>query len=201
MVPKIIAFGHKWYTGKDTAVSLLTTHLRMTKPGICIRKGSFADELKFNCFRLYSWAGHKHPSHYDDFPQEKDQVLPILGMTPREIWIKFGTKAVREQVYDGTWVQYLLHNLPDCNYLFIQDVRFRTEADEILKQGGMIFKVECAKPFIPPNTNISPEYQKIINIADDPLNDYTLWTDIIQNNGTLKEFNQTIIDLAKKWGI
>jgi len=48
-------------------------------------------------------AGVKIPYYYEVNPQEKETLIPALGMTVRDLWIKMGTYAIRDNVFKDTW--------------------------------------------------------------------------------------------------
>ena len=103
----IIAFGHRRRVGKDTATNALIDMLAIR--GIPAVRVSFADGLKEVCTDIFGWAGLHGPAHYEEFPQEKEEILLDLGLSPRTIWIETGNKL--RQVYEDVWIDMAL-NLP-----------------------------------------------------------------------------------------
>src|ERR1035437_2708896 len=99
---RIIGLGHYSRTGKDSFANYFLLHT----PGAI--KIPFAWKLKSITHDLYSWAGLREPEYYEtpEGALARDIVLPDLGLTPVQVWVKFGTPAVREQVYDKTWIDY-----------------------------------------------------------------------------------------------
>ena len=91
----------------------------------------FATKLKQIVHELYAWAGVGDEAYYNDpeHEHERDIVIPELGMTPVELWVKFGTLAVRERVYDLTWVNYLLKTDHKLDVIIISDVRYPNEVE------------------------------------------------------------------------
>lgn len=183
-----LAFGHEKGVGKDTAARFLVSHLRTTRNGSNIQKKGFADKLKSMCYELYSWAGLMPGPWYEENSHRyklKDEILPLLGKSPRKVWIEFGT-SVGRAVYGSTWVEYLLRNAK-CDILIVSDCRFPDEADMIKKRGGFVFKIE------------RPGTVRSSDIADDALLGYDGWTGIIQNDSELFDFNNKIVGLAKEY--
>jgi len=86
---------------------------------------------------------------------------------------------------DWTWAEYLFRNC-NCSQLIIKDLRFPTECEYIKKYGGLVIKIE------------RPGQLKVTDGADDPLEGYTGWSQIIRNDGTLKDFNRKITELAQE---
>lgn len=181
---KIIAFGHRRRTGKDTAGKLLEQIIRLENPRLLVRCKSFAWKLKEICFQLYAWAGLREPSYYDSYEDSKEISLPALGKSPRTIWIEVGNFL--RNVYPETWINYLIRGITSCDVLIITDLRYENEAAIIKTHGGYCIKVE--RPEI-------PEYD---DIADSGLKNYTNWDRILINNGTLNDLNESVKKLKKE---
>lgn len=143
MKPIIIGLGHYSRTGKDTFANGLVDSLQEMDPKLKVGRRSFATKLKEVTSDLYGWAGLKGEAFYNDPANEhlRDVVLPDLGMTPVEVWVQFGTPAVREQVYNLTWVDYLLKTDHGLDVIVIPDVRFPNEMKAIRNAGGHLIKV------------------------------------------------------------
>ena len=157
MIPIIIGLGHTSRTGKDTFANALIDILREMNPKLRVGRKSFASKLKEITHGLYAWAGLESEDYYNNpaTEHEREVVLPKLGMTPLDIWVKFGTMAVREQVYDRTWVDYLLKTDHGLDVIIIPDVRFANEVKAIREAGGYLLKIvprrlrtenDCGRP-------------------------------------------------------
>lgn len=177
----IIAFGHEQGVGKDTAVKLLYPEFRFRYPHARIKRVGFADPVKRITHEIYKWAGLQDKEYYDDHREEREIILPLLGKTPRQIWIDFGN-AVRDHVYEPTWAEYQLR-ADDFDILFISDLRFPTEADLIQNASGFVYKIT------------RPGYGGKKDGADDRLSGYTRWSGTIQNEEGLAEFRRKLIHL------
>jgi len=110
----------------------------------------FAKSLKDVCAYLYGWAGVKIPYYYEVNPQEKETLIPALGMTVRDLWIKMGTYAIRDNVFKDTWVNFvtkadspmgLLANFPQDSVILIPDLRFRNEMNAVREVGGICIRI------------------------------------------------------------
>ncbi len=178
---KIIAFGHRKKVGKDTAVRFLSQEIRLKKPGCNIMVAGFADKVKDVAYQLYAWAELQPKHYYDSNYPEKEIVLPKIGLTPRAIWIGVGN-GIRLAVSDQTWAEYLF-NQPKVDYLFINDLRFPTEADHIKQRGGKVIRID------------RPDQPKDTDGADDPLESYDSWDGILLNDKGIKEFHTTVMGL------
>lgn len=171
-----IGLGHYSRVGKDTFANYLVAALAERAPHLRVIKRSFAWKLKQICHELYGWAGVMPPKHYDTKKGEKDRdvVLPALGMTAVELWVAFGTKAVRERVYAATWLDYLLKTDHGADVVIIPDVRFPNEADAINKVGGMTAKI------------VRPGYGPRKTVADRALLGYDGWHYVLGDRGSME---------------
>lgn len=140
---RIIALGHYSRTGKDSLANFLVDKLAKQAPALRVLKRSLAWKLKQICFELYGWAGVREPEYYEtpEGAAAREQVLPALGKTPVELWVDFGTKAVRDNVYDRTWLDYLFKTDHGCDVLIVPDIRFPNEGDEVIARNGVLIKV------------------------------------------------------------
>lgn len=184
---KILAFGHDKRVGKDTAGKFVVTALRMAsaKKPLNITKKGFADKIKAICYDLYAWAGLRDKEFYEERPALKEVVLPLIGKSPRRIWIDFGNHVGRA-VYTSTWTDYLLHTTK-ADVLIITDMRFPEEAERIQSLGGRVYKI------------IRPAITRTPDEADDPLLDWTGWDGILVNHSDLHTFHDTVIREVMPW--
>jgi hypothetical protein len=104
--PTIIGIGYKKGNGKNCLCTFLSTYLRCTYPKMKITEISFASKLKDIAFQLYGHFGVKRGIYYETHRDEKEQVLPIINKSPRQIYIELGN-AIRS-VYMPTWIDYAL---------------------------------------------------------------------------------------------
>lgn len=137
---QILGLGHYSRTGKDTFAKYLKAI--GAESGLRVELRAFAQKLKQICHDLYGWAGLREAAFYEtpEGAPYRDQVLPSLGMTPVDIWVKAGM-AMRE-VYPDTWIDCVLRAPPECDLLVITDVRFPNEAEAIRRAGGHLIKIE-----------------------------------------------------------
>lgn len=183
---KIFSFGHQKKVGKDTFANYIVTALRTSNKVRRVIKAGFADKLKDVCYQLYSWAGMMPRDFYDQPANEKfkEELIPALGKTPRQIWISFGNE-VKNSAYPNTWLDYLLRGV-DTDVLVVSDMRFPNEAFRIRQLGGKVVKI------------IRPSVPHTSDAADDPLLDYTEWDEIIVNDGSLKDLYTKAEDFVKR---
>ena len=139
---KILGLGHYSRTGKDSLANMVIQWNNDSAEPLVIKKISLAWKLKQICYELYGWAGLREPEYYDTKEGEgdRDVIIRALGKTPVEIWVAFGTPAVREQVYDRTWIDYILQTDHDCDLLIVPDVRFPNEVEAFGREGAYLVK-------------------------------------------------------------
>jgi hypothetical protein len=157
---KIIAIGHYKRVGKDSLANAIIRNCYELEPTFRVQKKSWAWKLKQICHELYAWAGLREPEFYETPDGEllREVVLPAIGKSPRQIWIDMGTDAVREKVYDKTWLHYLLKSNHDCDALIIPDTRFYNEVEGVTDAGGHLCKM--LRPGFSPGKN-RPDRQLI----------------------------------------
>lgn len=167
---KILAFGHRQNTGKSTLTRFLVSELRIM--GKNVKQAGFADMVKCVAHQLFAWGGLMPAHYYDDNYDKKNIVLDKIGKSPRDLWIGVGNGIRQATGYDGVWSQYLF-NTVKADVLIISDLRFPGEAEAIRAAGGFNYRIDrdCAV--------------KVTDGADDPLEDYTGWEGIIDNNSDL----------------
>jgi hypothetical protein len=138
---KIIGLGHYSRTGKDTLANMIVDDVRSF--GLTAKKVPLAWKLKQVCYELYSWAGMQPPEYYDtpSGEQFRDVMLLELGMTPVEVWVAMGTPAIRDNVYDRTWIDYVLKTDHAVDVLLVPDIRFPNEIDDFREAGAVLGKV------------------------------------------------------------
>jgi hypothetical protein len=176
---KIIAFGYKKGSGKDTAGKFLDIMLRASNVKSC--RASFADKLKDIAFQLYGWSGLKRGIYYETHRDHKELILPDLGLSPRDIWIQVGNKM--REVYPDTWIDYVL-NGRTCDIIIVTDLRFQNEAEILLKNDATLVRMSRTG----------------IELGTDPaevdLDGWDRWHYDILNDGTMNDLNSRIKAMA-----
>jgi len=177
----IIAFGHRRRVGKDVATRTLIDMLAARD--IPALRVSFADGLKEICTDTFSWAGLQGPAFYEEYPREKEEVLPDLGLSPRDIWIDVGNKL--REVYEDVWIDLALRQPAGRKaVIIISDLRYPNEAAKIRAMGGVLVKV---------TRDVAPVSN---DVADAALADYTEWDMTLINNGTKEELQSQLVSLV-----
>jgi hypothetical protein len=135
---KILAIGHRQYMGKDTLARFITSELRNQTRKLGVENRSFAFKLKEVCYSLYAWAGLFGPDYYELHSNKKNEKLPLINKTPREIWIEVGQHMRK---YDNdVFINSVLKNNPP-EVLIIRDLRFPHEAEKIRELKGILIKL------------------------------------------------------------
>lgn len=186
MIP--VSFGHRKRMGKDTAANMMMDILRVTYPNLRIARASFADKIKSIAYDLYKQHGLQPSGYYDQNPEKRNEKLPKLGMTPRELWIKIGTPMFRDMVHQDTWVDYTFQANRMMDVVIISDLRFANEADAVRSHGGINIKVHRDSVAI---SN---------DVADCALDNYDGW-DWVMNNLSLEATREMlgVIAATKTW--
>jgi hypothetical protein len=172
----IVAMGHRKRVGKDTLAKYINTYLRTNYAGINVRIVGFADRVKDVAFLMYSWAGLQRGSYYEEanHERERENILPLVGRTPRQIWIDVG-QALRKQD-DACWLNCVLMN-KTCDVCLVKDIRFPTEVEGVEREGGILIEVENDRvPYIPDE-------------ADEPLENKMWYHYKVLNNGSHSDLN------------
>ena len=164
------------------------------------KKVSFAWKLKQICHELYGWAGCREPEFYDTPEGEllREVKLERLicddrpeGLSPRDLWINMGTNAVREQVYQRTWLDYVLNTDFGVKVVIIPDVRFPNEAVGIEDRGGILIKM--VRPGFRPDERDVPDHLN----PDKALLSYTGWHYVLGASGDIRDLGEQAKQFAE----
>lgn len=155
--------------GKDTAARYLAAHLTLISY-------AFADPLKQALASMFNLTANQLEG------TEKEQPLPWLGKSPRELMQLLGTEWGRDLVHPQLWLllaeqnlQLLAEHDQAMQGVVIRDVRFDNEADWVRSKGGVILHIS-RRGIRPANDHVS-EYG-----VRHYRGDY-----VIENDGTLEE--------------
>lgn len=181
----ILGFGHRKRVGKDTITDMINTQLRIAKPGLRVKKVSFAAKLKDVSYQLFGWAGVQRALFYENPANAhlRETKLPAIDLTPREVWIKLGN-AVRS-VYAGVWVEHALKGT-EADVILIPDVRFPNEVDAIRGLGGRVYKVTRSSVAVSTDE------------SDCALADFDDWDAVLPNDGDMMDLYNHADKLVKE---
>jgi uncharacterized UPF0146 family protein len=88
------------------------------------------------------------------------------------------------QVHSDVWINNALFVPADI--VIVRDLRYHNEADIIEAKGGDRYKM--VRDGVPVSNDV----------ADVNLDNYTKWSGIIYNNGTITDLSDKMVDLAEK---
>ena len=174
---KVIALGHRRFVGKDTLARFIINHLRINHADLSIQKIAFADELKRIAHEVFRLQGLQAKSYYDDDPNKKEEIIPQLGISARDLWIKYGNQM--REYHNDIWVELALDNIY-AKVVIITDLRYPNEAKALKELGAVLIRID--RPSIP----------KSDDVADTALDDYEDWDYIIENNDNLTVLHDRI---------
>ena len=99
-----------------------------------------------------------------------------------------GTEVGRS-IHENAWVNALFNKYED-QWWIIPDTRFPNEAEAIKNRGGKLIRVnrENTNQFVVADTHPS----------ETSLDNYTDWDFIIDNNGTMEELEEKVIEICKQ---
>ena len=101
---------------------------------------------------LFGMLGVDDPSRRAALMVNKEEAIPYLGVSPRQILQDIG-KAMRDSAGEDFWLHFLQQHLdvwssldsiyetPTTTYIVITDVRYDNEAKFIKERGGAIWRV------------------------------------------------------------
>lgn len=147
---ELVCLGHHKEVGKDTLAQQLAY-----KDGYI--RLAFAQKMKSIMQDLYGFNDEQLHGNL------KSVIDPRYGLSPREMMQRFGTEAIRRQVWDKTWTNYLLNNhmarLTSQGHtkFVISDLRFQNEFNEVLawgkKSGAHCTMIKITRPSLGENAD------------------------------------------------
>jgi hypothetical protein len=180
---QIVAIGYKKGRGKDSLANFIKDHLSIHCKGCVVKKVGFADKLKDLCFQLYGWAGLQRGVYYETHYEEKEIILPAIGMSPRQIWITVGN-ALRE-VYGYTWIHYVTKMPQNVDVLLVKDLGFWNEAEEVRTgDDNILVKMEREGPMASDG-------------RETELDKWSDWDSIAGNNGSLIDLQRIAVTICE----
>jgi hypothetical protein len=176
---KIIGIGYKKNRGKDTVAKFMTDLLYPKK----VKVVGFADKLKDIAFQLFGWAGLERGIYYESHYADKEVPLPLLGLSPRDIWIALGNKC--REIYQPIWIDNVIRSNHKCDVLIIKDTGFTNEATAIRQAGGTLIKVT------------RPGQETALDARETELDTWTDWDCVFDNDSGLVELQQKVADYVR----
>jgi hypothetical protein len=169
-------------SGNSSVASYLSTY--------GYRTVSFATPLKAMVRSFLVHAGYTY-DQVDDLltPNQKERILPELGVSPRQLMQTLGTEWGRDCVRPDVWLRcwernvkyYLSSDLP----VICDDVRYPNEADLIRKLGGELWLI--TRPGVRRTTS---------HASEGSLDDFPCFDRRLDNSGTLIDLYQSVRRLS-----
>lgn len=170
--PGLIGIHGRARSGKDTLCQFLISYHGGYRYGL-------ADPLKA---MLLAGFGIDMSDPY--WETRKEEVIPALGKSPRQLLQTLGTEWGRTCVRDDVWLilaqDALVREGPG---MIIPDIRFQNEADWIRKLGGRL--IHISRKSAAPVASHSSEAGVDVQGGDI----------VLTNDGTLEDLQQTVRDL------
>lgn len=123
-------------TGKDTAATYLAAHYALLSY-------AFAEPLKLAIMQMFNLTA----DHIEG--ALKEQPLPGIGKSPRQLMQLLGTDWGRDLVHRELWLLLAEQNLQhmaelhqDMQGAVLRDVRFENEAAWVRSKGGVILHIQ-----------------------------------------------------------
>ena len=168
-------------SGKDTFASVFNSYC-----GELFLVHAFAEPLKQVCKQMYLLSDAQLYGR-----EEKEQVDERWGLSPRQMFQRFGTDYVRNQLDPDFWLKHFemwYQSLEPGTRVIVPDVRFQNEVDLIHRLGGKV--VFIYRPFTGDGERDLHESE--VNASQLQNVDYT-----INNCGSLVQFYRDIQDFIE----
>ncbi|MFJ4193969.1 deoxynucleotide monophosphate kinase [Pseudomonas sp. NPDC089534] len=169
MTPLLIGLAGRARSGKDTAAQHLVNHHGF-------QSYAFADPLRDGLMHIFNLS----PCDFEG--DQKEQPLPWLGRSPRQLMQSLGTEWGRNCVHPDLWLLLAAQNLDllarthdTARGFVVSDLRFNNEADFIRDRGGVVIHLTRTGAS---RVNPHPSENGVEQAAGD------LW---LPNNGTVEE--------------
>jgi len=147
----------------------------------------FADNLK-KCASII--LGCSLPELEDRHYKESNLGQEWGNNSPRTLLQKLGTDFGRNMIHQNIWVNSTMATYTPEKDWIIPDVRFNNEADIIKNKGGVLIRL---------NRNNAGESD--LHESESALDNYSKFDYIIENNGSIDEFINTIKGILIKEGV
>jgi len=132
-------------------------------------------------------------------PDKKEEIDPVWGVTPRQLFQVIGTELLRKQLPellptfhsgDGLWIQmfHKFMKLHSSKRVVVSDVRFQKEAMAIRNLGGLLVYVE--RPGLQLEHDQHTSEQEWRRITYDVR---------VKNDGSIQELGQQTVTILKKY--
>jgi hypothetical protein len=173
MTGRLIGFAHRAQVGKDTAVRAAG-----------LSRFAFADKIRLLILQLNPYIKQANAHLLDLYDEEAGwQQLKSEYHEIRQYLQELGAGG-RDIIDPNLWIGNLLGDIDyfrslgmDCG---IADVRYPNEAEAIRARGGKLIRIDRA------------DATRLEHPSDCALDDWSDWDHVIENDGTLGEFEDKV---------
>ena len=185
---KVIGITGKARSGKDTAAEIINASVAAAVPY------SFADFIRRTIWELiFVFTSNPEVATEHCFGDKKEEPVPGIGKSFREMAQTLGTEWGREHVSDTLWVDLaksIISTLEEqgCPLVIIPDVRFENEAKMLQEyDNGYLIKIERDVDAVGIDGHASEA-----GIGDEYIDA------VITNDASLEEYHEAIIATVDK---
>jgi hypothetical protein len=208
---RLIGISGKIASGKDTIAEMIQYNQWHpdTENGWQVVK--FADELKLWVARALGLTREqledpqiKNTYLGDEWSYVREERRIIAGevdmvpiryyLNPRLILQKLGTEVGRS-IHSNFWINVLFAKWQMNSRWIITDVRFINEAMAVLDKGGILIRVnrDDVKRLGKPDTHP--------HVSETALDNFNMFTDVIDNNGSLQDLREQVNMICTKYSL
>lgn len=177
-MPTIIGLSGKIGSGKDTAAEFLVERYPMLK------RSSFALKVKQIVGILTNTSTELNLTR-----EGKSSTPPGFDMTLGKMQQLVG-QGMRDLICDDIWIISVLNNVK--GFIVISDVRYPNEVEAIKARGGVVYRINRT-------TDLEDDGREAGHSSETALDDYDGFTDVIENDGSLEEFMDKLVELTKEF--
>jgi len=173
----LIGVSGKKRSGKDTFAN------RLTEEGY--KKYSLADPMKEAAKTIFGWSD-RHMGG-----EKKEKVDSFWDVTPREVLQKMGTDMFRDTFGTDIWLKSMERKINTYlpRNVVVPDLRFPNEVAWVRRHGGQVIRIDASE-------RLSNDDEHASETALDEYNGYDY---IIPNNGTIREFYDSITQFVERY--
>lgn len=199
----IIGISSKKGGGKDTAYQMIYNQDPLKfwenrkfadplKDTVCIILNCSREKLEDREFKKLplgkEWWYYKIDGKMIPFNTYKgNEKQNLVKLTPRKLLQLLGTEAGRQIIHPNIWINSLFSEYrPSKSNWIITDLRFPNEAKAIQNRGGFLMRIN------------RPHNQEDPHKSEVALDNWEEWDAVIENNGTLEQFEDRVIAQYKK---
>lgn len=165
-------------------LSSLTLHSDVALSCSTYKEAAFADLLKYTTALIFNIEDPKYL--WDELFKNSENSLRLADkdghvFTYREILQRLGTEVGRA-IHPNLWINALFNSLNKDSKYIITDVRFTNEAEACLENNATLIRIERAS-------------DQMNHSSETSLDNYEHFDHVIDNNGTLEELIDKILQL------